>query len=104
MNIYLDRCLELGFPAPRLYDTQESYLLRLLRAGRTINSRLCRYLGIFHLHSIEPALRKKGWQFIKEKGKAKCPFTGKVPTYPVIIIYMTKEQREQFTKRKPAKA
>ena len=95
------KCIRLGLPAPKVYDTQKSYIKRLMIMGHKVNTRLCRFIGIANLHSIISSLKKKGVVFVTEHGLAKCPETNEIPPYHVDIIYMTQEQIRHHLKIKP---
>lgn len=102
--IHADKCLELGLPEPKTFETQVSYVLRCMEAGHKLHTRIARYIGIGNLHSIIPALYRMGIEFEKYLGLARCPFTGETPPFPVDWIFMTAEQSKQYRKRKPAKS
>lgn len=102
MMIHSDKCKELGLPEPKNYDTQETYILRVIAQGHKLNTRLCRYIGIHNLHSIASALQKKCFDFVLCHGRTLCPFTGLTPPFAVDIVYMTEEQIISFkNKKKP---
>jgi hypothetical protein len=103
MMIHKDKCLELGLPEPASLDNQQTYLLKVISTGYKIDTRIARFIGIHNLHSVAPMLHKKGYQFTLEHGRVKCPFTGKVPPYPVDILSMTPEQIAHYKKTKVAK-
>jgi hypothetical protein len=103
MGIYKKECLELGLPEPKDYEKQRSYITRTIASGFNLNTRICRYIGIFNLHSQVAALYSKGLLFTWAHGLAECPFTHEVPREQVIIIYMTKEQQERHKKENPPK-
>ena len=103
MMIHIDKCLELGLPAPKSYDNQLTYIKRLLLLGFSFNTRMARYCGIGNLHSLVAPLRRKGIDFTKVKNIVKCPFTGKTPPYPVDILSMSPEQIAIYKKTKAAK-
>ncbi len=103
MMIHEDKCLELGLPLPASYDNQLTYILKITSLGFKLNTRTARFIGIHNLHSIAPRLRKKGYLFTLDHGRVKCPFTGKVPPYPVDIISMTPAQIAHYKKAKTAK-
>jgi hypothetical protein len=103
MMIHKDKCFELGLPLPASFDNQLTYVLNVIVNGFKLNTRTARFIGIHNLHSIAPILYKKGYQFTLEHGRVKCPFTGKVPPYPVDILSMTPEQIVLFKKTKTAK-
>ena len=102
--IFKDKCIELGLPEPKDYETDESYILRTIANGHVLNTRMCCYCGIFYLHSIVPKIHEKKYEFTWGLGLAKCEFTHKTPRREVIIIYMTKEQQEQYRNEKAAMA
>jgi hypothetical protein len=103
MMIHKDKCLELGLPEPKLYDNQLTYVLKTISQGYKFDTRMARYCGIGNLHSIAPILNKRGYQFTSEQGRVKCPFTGDIPPYTVIILSMTPEQIAHYNKTKTAK-
>ena len=90
--IHKDKCLELGLPEPMSFDNQKTYVLNVISTGYKLSTRTARYIGIHNLHSIAPILCKNGYQFTLDHGRVKCPFTGKVPPFPVDILSMTPEQ------------
>ena len=104
MMIHTDKCLELMLPTPKTYETQYSYIRRLLLLGITLNTRICRYIGIHNLHSIVPKLYESGLFFTQTQDIAECPFTRVAPPHPVIFIYMTQEQIEAHKLDKPTLA
>lgn len=103
MMIHKDKCLELGLPIPASFDNQQTYVLKVIVDGFKLNTRTARFIGIHNLHSIAPILHKKGYQFTLEHGRVMCPFTDKVPSYPVDIISMTPEQIAHYKKTKATK-
>jgi len=103
MMIHKDKCLELGLPIPANFDNQQTYVLKVIVDGFKLNTRTARFIGIHNLHSIAPILYKKGYQFTLDHGRVKCPFTDKVPPYPVDIISMTPEQIAYYKEEKTAK-
>jgi hypothetical protein len=103
MGIYKDKCLELGLPEPKSYDTQRAYIIRLLVNGYIFNTRMARYIGIYNLHSVASKLTKKGCKFIKTHGRVRCPTSNEIPPQNVDIVYMTPEQIALYKKTKAAK-
>jgi hypothetical protein len=103
MMIHKDKCLELGLPLPASLDNQHAYVLKVIVNGFKLNTRTARFVGIHNLHSIVSILHKKGYLFTLEHGRVKCPFTGKVPPYPVDILSMTTEQITHYREAKTAK-
>jgi len=103
MMIHKDKCLELGLPEPLSFDNQLTYVTKILVTGVKLNTRIARYIGIHNLHSIAPILKKKGYDFTLEHGRARCPFTKKVPPYPVDVLSMTPDQIATYKKQKTAK-
>ena len=103
MMIHGDKCLELGLPEPRSFDNQQTYVLKVITNGFRLDTRKARYIGIHNLHSIASMLYKKGYQFTLEHGHVDCPFTGKIPPYPVDILSMTPEQIAHYKNTKTAK-
>ena len=103
MMIHKDKCLELGLPLPASYDNQLTYVLKVISIGYKLNTRTARFIGIHNLHSIAPILHKKGYKFTLDHGRVKCPFTGKVPPYPVDIVSMSSEQIAHYKEKKAAK-
>lgn len=103
MMIHGDKCLELGLPAPKSFDNQQTYVLNVIACGFKLDTRKARFIGIHNLHSIASVLYKKGHLFTLEHGRIQCPFTGNTPPYPVDILSMTPEQIVQYKKTKTAK-
>jgi hypothetical protein len=98
--IHKDKCLELGLPEPKSYETQAAYVTSCIAAGYILNTRICRYIAIFNLHSIVPVLKRKKVPFTLAYDRAICPFTGELRPEPVDHVYMTAEQREQYIQPK----
>lgn len=104
MLIRKDRCLELGLPEPKSYQTNLSYVMAAVISGHVLNSRICDYIGVRNLHSVISSKKAKRYNFTKTLGLAFCPASNVIPPYPVDIVYMTDEQRSAYyAKRKPAK-
>jgi hypothetical protein len=103
MMIHVDKCLELGLPLPASYDNQLTYVLKVISIGHKLNTRTARFIGIHNLHSIAPILFKKGYKFTLDHGRVECPFTGKVPPYPVDIVSMSPEQIAHYKETKATK-
>jgi hypothetical protein len=104
MSIHSEKCIELGLPVPKGYETQPTYIVRCISGGFNLNTRICRFIGIHNLHSIISALFKKGIDFTLAHDRVLCPSTGEIPTHPVDVIYMTKEQQAAHPKEKPTPA
>lgn len=100
MRLHIDKCLELGLPTPKGFDTEDTYILNAIANGHKLNTRKCRYIGIHNLHSLAARLKRKRFNFTLEHGRVTCPFTNELPTAPVDIVYMTDEQREQYKETK----
>lgn len=92
----IERCIELKLPTPRGFDTEPSYLITCIQSGHTINTRICRYIGIGNLHSVKPVLRKMKVPFTEVMGRAFCPTRGVIPPEPVLHIYMDAEQQQDY--------
>jgi len=105
MMILPAKCRELYFPEPKIYDKQTTYIERILSEGLSINTRQARYIGIGNLHSIIPALKKKGLVFCIDRKQVYCPSTNETPPFSVDLIYFNKEQLETYwqEKEKPLK-
>jgi hypothetical protein len=101
MMIHKDKCIELGLPKPKGYETHPTYIMRCISSGFILNTRVCRFIGIHNLHSIIPPLLNK-YDFTKVLDRVLCPFTGEIPVQPVDVIYMTKEQKAAHVKERPA--
>lgn len=100
-----DHITELGWPEYKR-ESQSQYISKLLINGFKINSKECLYIGINHLHSLLPKLRKKGFPCIINHYKVIDPATGKLSPTVVDIVHMTSEQRQEWgeirkQKRKP---
>ena len=92
--ICTDKCREIGLPSSQhSKTTQEDYLIFCLMSGYVINGILCHHLGICDLLSVISRIRRKGYLFTLNHGKAYCPFTNKISPHPVDIIYMTDDQK-----------
>jgi len=103
MMIHKEKCLELGLPEPMSFDNQETYIVKIMVLGFTINTRMARFVGIHNLHSIAPKLYKKGYEFEHENMRVSCPFTGKTPNQTVIVLSMTTPQITNYKIAKTAK-
>ena len=103
MIIHNDKCLELGLPIASSFDTQITYVIKVISTGVKLNTRKARFIGIHNLHSIASTLQKKGYKFTLEHGRVKCPFTGEFPHQYVDILSMTTEQISHYKKTKAAK-
>ena len=104
MMIHQDKCAELNWLTPKSYETQYSYILRLLLEGFTLTTRTCRYIGIHNLHSIIPKFYDREIELTHYLGQAECPFTKEIPERRVNIVYMTPEQRQAYWAKKTALA
>jgi len=100
MMIHGDKCVALGLPKPKSFETQLLYILRLITEGFVLNTRICRFIGIHNLHSYVSVLAKRGVTFSLYRERVYCPFIDDIPPYPVDVIYMTKEQQEQHRNEK----
>ena len=103
--ILADKCLELNLPEPHKTEEQLHYVKRVIAEGETLNTRMCRYIGIHNLHSIVPKLFKLNIQFEQVNSPVYCPLLKLTPPEPVIVIYMTMEQQKEYwvSKKKPIK-
>lgn len=99
-NIFVDRCLELGLPAPFEHEKQIEYLTRLLTNAIELNTRITRVIGIANLHSLIPILKKKGIKFEHTRKLAVCPITRQLPQNTVNHIWMTSEQIRDYQEEK----
>jgi len=92
-------CLELGLPAPKKYEKQINYVLRLLLIHYPVNTRMARYIGIYNLHSILSKLKKRGVPFTIDHVKAYCPLVQEVISNPVDKAYMSFEQVSSYKEK-----
>lgn len=90
-----DRCIELGFPIPRLSEGQREYVKRIALAGHELNTRQARYINIGNLHSVASDI-KKSFPITIEHRQVFCPQSKKVEPNLVDVVYMTFEQRRQW--------
>jgi hypothetical protein len=104
--ILTNKCLELGLPEPKQNEEQLHFVKRVIAEGNSLNTRVCRYIGIHNLHSIVPKLFKLGIKFEWVNSPVYCPLLEITPPEPVIVIYMTMEQQKEYweAKKKPAKS
>jgi hypothetical protein len=103
--IDLQRCKELNLPIPRKNQTQPSYILTCISTGHKINTRICRYIGIYNLHSVISKIKERHYPVTVEHRIVWCPQTKTLPFHPVDVVYMTQEQRKSYLiNKKPAKA
>ena len=103
--ILSDKCLELGLPEPSEAEEQLHFVRRVIAEGNSLNTRMCRHIGIYNLHSIVPKLFKQGVNFEWVNSPVYCPLLKITPPEPVIVIYMTMEQQKEYweAKKKPTK-
>jgi hypothetical protein len=92
--IHKDKCVELGLPEPKGFDTQYSYVVRGMKLGCRMDTHKSRYIGIHNLHSLVSEMRRKGIPFTLEHKKGYCYFTNEIRPHLVDHIYMTPEQRK----------
>jgi hypothetical protein len=107
MSILLNksRCAELNLPVPHNFYTCESYVLHCISKAYTLNTRMCRYIGISNLHSVVSALKNRGICLTVEHKKVYDPALKIIIPFPVDVVSMTPEQGEEFlSNKKPAKA
>lgn len=90
--IYKDKCIELGLPTPKTYHNQETYVLMAISLGYKIHTYVARCIGIANLHSVVSTLKRKGYNFTKEKKRAYCPQNKIVPPHSVVNVSMSSEQ------------
>jgi len=100
MMIHKDKCLELGLPLPSSFDNQQTYVIKTISGGIKLNTRKARFIGIHNLHSIASSLARKGYDFTLEHGRVRCPFTNKIPIFPVDILSMSPEQIQLYQESK----
>ena len=98
------KCVELGLPEPKEHEEQLNYIKRVIAEGNSLNTRVCRYIGIHNLHSIVPKLFKLGIVFEWLNSPVYCPLLKVTPPEPVIVIYMTMKQQKEYwdAKKKPS--
>ena len=103
--ILSEKCLELNLPEPHKAEEQLNYVKRTIVEGYTLNTRICRFIGIHNLHSIVPKLSESNVNFEKINIPVCCPLLKTMPPEPVIVIYMTMEQQKEYweSKEKPTK-
>lgn len=100
--IYRDECLELGLPEPKTGEKQIHYVVRAMLSGHIMDTRKCRYIGIYNLHSVVSKLTKSKLSFRLEREVVVCPRTKKVPPYPVDVAWMTSKQIIDYWLKKEA--
>lgn len=105
MITYKSECIELGFPEPRTFDNQQSYIIYCISNDHTMNTRQARYIGIGNLHTQASNIKKKGHKITVDKVKARCIKTSIILPHPVDIVYMTGQQQKEYWegKKKPIK-
>ncbi|MCW3172820.1 hypothetical protein [Shewanella subflava] len=101
--IYSDECLELGLPLPLTGEKQIDYVKRLLASGRSINTRIARYIGIGNLHSIVSTMQKQRFPYAIKHSAVFCPKTKRVPPQLVDVVWMNEEQLKEYWEMKGAK-
>ncbi len=93
----------LSLPHKKNYETQVSYVKRILMLGFSINTREARLLGIHNLHSVLSSLKRKGIHLTIEHRSVIDPQTGHLNHFQVDVAYMTNEQIEMNKKREAPK-
>lgn len=107
MSILLNkaRCAELNLPIPHSFYTCESYVLHCISKAYTLDTRMCRFIGISNLHSVVSALKNKGVCLTVSHEKVYDPALQRIIPYPVDVVSMTPNQRDEyFSNKTPAKA
>jgi len=97
------RCEGIGLPKPESFDTERTYVIKVMLAGKLINTRQDRYIGIGNLHSVVSSLvNRNRVSLTRVRGVVKDPATGQRPANTVLTVYMTPEQIEEYkAKRHP---
>ncbi|WP_157921741.1 hypothetical protein [Escherichia coli] len=97
------RCEAIGLPKPESFDTERAYVIKVMMAGKSINTRQARYIGMGNLHSVVSGLiNRNRVSLTKVHGVVKDPATGQRPDNTVLTVYMTPEQIEEYkAKRHP---
>lgn len=68
------RCQEIGLPKPESFDTENSYVMKIILSGKSLNTRQARYIGIGNLHSVVSGLVNKNQiELTKYAGELKTP-------------------------------
>ncbi|MDO6525367.1 hypothetical protein Q4519_06675 [Motilimonas sp. 1_MG-2023] len=98
-----DKCLELGLPEPKSYQSELSYCLSVMLSGVKLNTWQTRYIGIGHLHNHTSVLKKKGYQFEDPKAPSYCPEAKKILPRPVINAFMMPDQIALYWQEKAAR-
>ena len=89
------RCEGIGLPKPESFDTERTYVIKVMLAGKSINTRQARYIGIGNLHSVVSSLvNRNRVSLTRVRGVVKDPATGQRPANTVLTVYMTPEQNE----------
>lgn len=103
MQINGHRCFLLSLPEPKSYESETSYVLRLLLEGLTLNTRQARFIGIGNLHSTASTLiNKRRVDITKTYRRVIKPGLVVIPPKPVLVVSMTPEQIESYkAKRHP---
>lgn len=99
--MYIENIKKLNYPQPYKAEKQTSYIKRILLKGYSIDTRICRYIGIGNLHSIVSHFKKSQFLHTLEHKRVVDPATGTTPPYPVDVVYMTDKQIQVY-KRKNA--
>ncbi|MCA0937803.1 hypothetical protein LCL85_19880 [Vibrio alginolyticus] len=102
MPLFKDECFELGLPEPKRGEKEIYYVIRVIREGIQLNTRMARYIGIGNLHSIIPALKRKRVPFSSTTKAVFCPKLKEIRTHPVDVIWMTEEQRNAYWEMRKA--
>lgn len=103
MKINTKRCLKLGLPEPGRLQKQHNYVLMCITGGITLNTRICRYINIYNLHSIASTIFNDMKIDITRKSRIPviCPESGVLDSVGVLVVYMTPEQIQAYKDKKP---
>jgi len=98
--IIVTKCLEIGLPEPHKTEEPLHFVKRVIAEGYNLNSRLCRYIGIPNLPSIMLKLDRLGIAFEGGGSLIYCPLLKLTLPDPVIGIYMTQDQQQEYWRAK----
>jgi hypothetical protein len=98
--IIVEKCLEIGLPEPHRKEEPLHFVKRVLAENYNLNSRLCRYIGIPNLPSIVLKLYRLGIAFEGVNSPVYCPLLKLTLPDPVIGIYMTQDQQQEYWRAK----
>lgn len=96
MNGFENQIKALGLPLPKPREKQINYIKRVLLSGISLNTRMCRFVGIGNFHSVISEMKKQKIEFYRDKKQAYCSFREVVPPEPVLHVWMSSQQINMY--------